>query len=270
LGLSLNVSNDVTWPQLGERLTNQTTDFEISLKFEPNQTLNKSWNSNFDLDLQENKWSIHSDIVDCLFDFSKKQGKGTVRAPNPYVRDALENLLRYLSQAIALHQGQIILHGSGILDRQRKQSYLFLGPSTAGKTTIARIAAQNGFAVLSDDLVLVRSNGSKLFATAIPFHGDFPGQVTLGEWHEVSGLYLLNKAGITASKLIENKAEKTSKALGNVPFIEGIDTSALGNIIRMLQTMLNHTSVYDLFFTPNAQFLEHILQFQTGTHNVLH
>lgn len=74
-----------------------------------------------------------------------------------------------------LGQGRgIEIHGCGVLDRSG-EGYLFVGQSGAGKTTMARLwLEEEGATILSDDRVVLRSQGDHIQMYGTPWHGEAP------------------------------------------------------------------------------------------------
>ena len=72
-----------------------------------------------------------------------------------------------------LGQGRgVELHGCGVVDSQG-EGHLFLGQSGAGKSTMARLwQPQPGIQILSDDRIVLRKEGKKLWMHGTPWHGE--------------------------------------------------------------------------------------------------
>ena len=65
----------------------------------------------------------------------------------------------------------VLLHACGVSDRGR--GLLFAGASGAGKSTIAGLWEQHaGTKILSDDRVILREKGGRIWAYGTPWHGD--------------------------------------------------------------------------------------------------
>ena len=65
----------------------------------------------------------------------------------------------------------IYLHACGIDDNGR--GYLFLGNSTHGKSTMARLWSQEKALVLNDDRIILREQNGRFMMYGTPWHGDF-------------------------------------------------------------------------------------------------
>jgi hypothetical protein len=81
--------------------------------------------------------------------------------------ESAEAALRWITAVELLHRQGLILHGSSIV--RDGWAYVFLGPSGAGKTTIATEAEAD--AVLSDELSIVAKRGAEWLAWPSPFWG---------------------------------------------------------------------------------------------------
>ncbi len=98
-------------------------------------------------------------------DFREKRVQGQV-ARSMY---SFDSLLRVFFSVILLELEGLLVHSAGVSRFQ--QGYLFIGPSGAGKTTLARLSEGYGD-TLSDELSLIRrtEEGWRVFGT--PFWGE--------------------------------------------------------------------------------------------------
>jgi hypothetical protein len=86
---------------------------------------------------------------------------------DPFYGPTMELLMvNYLAQGRG-----VIIHSCAIASKGR--GILFVGESTAGKSTLARMWDQeNGFDVLSDDRTVVRKKGHQFWMYGTPWHGE--------------------------------------------------------------------------------------------------
>jgi hypothetical protein len=87
----------------------------------------------------------------------------------------LDGFLRFLVSTLLLERGSLLLHAAGVVWGLR--GYVFLGPSGAGKTTIASLAERRGARVLGDEVVAARKVGEQVSLWGTPFgsHGQRAG-----------------------------------------------------------------------------------------------
>lgn len=109
------------------------------------------------------------------------------------LQGVFENFLRVLVAYRLLETGGALVHSAGVVEEGR--AHLFLGPSGAGKTTLARLARNAGRAVLSDDMnAVVTPSGSRGFRVdRLPFAGDLGQTAESGGNHPLAGLFRLEK-----------------------------------------------------------------------------
>lgn len=84
------------------------------------------------------------------------------------MRHPLDQVL--LINLLSLGRG-VLFHACGVSDRGR--GYLFLGNSTHGKSTMARIWSKDGATVLNDDRIVVREKNGRFWMYGTPWHGDY-------------------------------------------------------------------------------------------------
>ena len=80
----------------------------------------------------------------------------------------VENVLRPLVARRLLASGGLLVHSAAIVLDER--GFLFVGPSGAGKSTIAGMALDAGYGVLSDDLNAIAGDD----LVPLPFTGELP------------------------------------------------------------------------------------------------
>lgn len=175
------------------------------------------------------------------------------RTGSPYIEEAVENTLRVVFAWRAAQAGGILIHSAGV--RRNGESYLFFGPSGAGKTTISTLCPPGD--VLHDDLCVVFPSGGRYVAIGFPFLGDDRKHLTLHqEVNPVAGFYRLVQSPRVALERIRG-ARGAGEITGSLPFVtEQQDTggTALRNVARMVETV----PVFRLSFRKDASFWEEI------------
>lgn len=111
---------------------------------------------------------------------------GTPIFPLEYPLDELAMMHR-----LALGEG-IEVHALGLADDDGS-GYLFLGHSGAGKSTTAQLWKQQpGVRLLSDDRIILRPRGDKIFMYGTPWHGD--AGVASPESTQLTAIFLLEQS----------------------------------------------------------------------------
>jgi hypothetical protein len=92
--------------------------------------------------------------------------------PNGAALVPLEYPLDELMMINLLARGRgVEMHACGVIDRDGS-AYLFAGQSEAGKSTSARLWHREGATVLSDDRVVLRLRGDRVWVYGTPWHGE--------------------------------------------------------------------------------------------------
>ncbi|HKP88148.1 MAG TPA: hypothetical protein VJZ26_18730 [Blastocatellia bacterium] len=102
----------------------------------------------------------------------------------------IENFLRALYAQLCLRAGGLLLHAAGVV--RAGAGFVFFGPSGSGKTTAARLSP--GRTVLSDDLVILMTEGDRTLVHGVPFRGDFAEAPRVNTSADLRGLFTLVKA----------------------------------------------------------------------------
>lgn len=136
---------------------------------------------------------------------------------------SLQNMLRVaVAWRLALSGAGLMLHASAVEDEGR--SVVFVGPSCAGKSTAARLAAPRP--VLADDVVLLVApeGGVPWRVLSSPFFAepDFKGRVTSGgAWPVAATCTLVH--GRSASIRPLSRAAAAAAVIAHSPFLEVLE-----------------------------------------------
>jgi hypothetical protein len=137
------------------------------------------------------------------------------------------------------------VHAVGIVD-EIGRGHLFLGHSGAGKSTTARLwLNQPGIQILSDDRIILRAHGGKIFMYGTPWHGD--AGISSPDCAAVTNIYFLEQyrhneilslaPGVAAGELFARSfvtrhcAQSMDFSLG---FMERVTRQIPCNIFRFL------------------------------------
>jgi hypothetical protein len=163
----------------------------------------------------------------------------------------VELVLRIVCARLAFQAGGLLLHGAGILRNQGV--HLFIGPSGAGKTTVARLS--KAATVLNDDLVVVRPALPRWTVRGTPFSN--PSQVS--PTHATGPLV----AVWTLQQSAENNivSQSTGRALAHllaaVPVMTGA-TETLPPVVERLKRLLETVTYAELAFNLDGRFWSNI------------
>lgn len=146
--------------------------------------------------MEPGPWVINTTFHDDVLTFESYVEKGEVNlaagrghlvmAPTGLV----ENYLRVLYAWCAVRAGGLLLHSAGVVRDGR--AFLFFGASGSGKTTVARLSAD--YAILSDDILMVKPVNGTFQAFGVPFRGEFVDAPRANTRAPLAGLYRLRKA----------------------------------------------------------------------------
>lgn len=181
-------------------------------------------------------------------DGASSQGSGS---PDPRFLDAFENILRALSAYRCLELGGALFHSSGVVTERGVD--LFVGPSGAGKTTVARLSLECGYGVLSDDINLVLPAADGAYrAQKLPFAGELGYELPLepAAGGVVVGIHRLVQASEHAVR-VPRGGEALAALLGSTPFVNS-DPYALDLLLANLEPL--QSTVDELRFRPDADF----------------
>ncbi|MGA7907674.1 MAG: hypothetical protein WCA16_09740 [Candidatus Sulfotelmatobacter sp.] len=184
--------------------------------------------------------------------FLNREYRASHAAPLDYPLDELL-ITHRLTQERAIE-----LHGVGIVGPDGA-SNLFVGHSGAGKSTTARLwTAHHDVEILSDDRIIVRDEGTRIFMYGTPWHGEAafasPAQAPLQRI-----CILEHGNGNVLTRLSPSQAVAELFARSFVPFhrheyVEGA--------LAFLQHVAVSVPCYRYFFEPDERAVERILNFR--------
>lgn len=192
------------------------------------------------------------------FDLAKQIAGVTVTS-DAYVLLALERMLVYIClQALPQRHDGLLLHASGVV--RRGQGHVFVGPSGAGKTTIARLAAGYG-RVLCDENVIVRvgDDGPQVLST--PFWGSgTPREMVVSErWRvPLQALYALEQT--PTFSLTRLSPGEAVLALMDSNRIAAEQPARAAVWLAATEQLLAQVPMYRLGFRPTAELWTYLDQ----------
>jgi hypothetical protein len=154
-----------------------------------------------------------------------------------------------------LSQGRgVEIHGCGVRDASGRV-YVFAGQSGAGKSTIGRLwAERRDVTVLSDERVVVRTDGGRVTVWGTPFHGD--AILASPASGELAGIFFLRHGGRHAVVPVEGA--HASAQLMSCAFLPFYDPRAVASTLDAIERALGAAPAHDFFFVPDSSALDFV------------
>ena len=183
---------------------------------------------------------------------------GTIGAHRPYfdrrqsfypLEYPLDELLvtHYLSDGMGVE-----VHACGLVD-PHGEGLLFVGPSGAGKTTMARLWQNRpGVIVLSDDRIILRKLDDRVWMYGTPWHGE--AEHASPEKAILTRLFFLTRG--PANELVpQGKPDSVARLFG-CSFLPFYDPSCIKGVLKVCDEIGRTTPCHELRFTPDGAVVE--------------
>ncbi|MEO1083145.1 MAG: hypothetical protein AAFY88_02780 [Acidobacteriota bacterium] len=169
----------------------------------------------------------------------------------PFFRSQVENFFRLLVAYRLLELGGVLFHSAGVVSGER--SFLFLGPSGAGKTTISKLSLATGREVLSDDMnaLCPPPDGGPVRLEKLPFAGDLGNQPGKRRSFPLAAFCRLRQGEHGLKPL--RAAESVAFLVGCAPFINA-DPHRLDALTDNLLDLVRSLPAYELSFAKDGGF----------------
>lgn len=146
------------------------------------------------------------------------------------------------------------VHAVGVVD-EAGRGHLFLGHSGAGKSTTARLwKAQSNAQILSDDRIILRVHGGRVWMHGTPWHGD--AGIASPESAPLSRLYLLEHAHKT--ELSPVSRGRAAAELFARSFVPHHSPRGLQFTLKFLDRVAQETPCFVFRFLPDKSAVEAI------------
>lgn len=164
---------------------------------------------------------------------------------------AILNLIpRIIFMLVSSATNKFVLHACAVLDCENAS--LFIAPSGGGKSTIARIAIDNGLSVLNDERVLACSKNGKIFVSNTPWYGEVRSLLT-GNFF-VKNAFFLQKTRYNSIYTIDNK-QAIQDFFSNYLYFP-ISKNIVKRNIDFCFDFINSVNCYQLNFKPDINIRE--------------
>ncbi len=208
--------------------------------------------------------------------FNAADGRGNIRAKGTLIRGPLMRILEQIfyqafwSARRAAGLDAFLIHSSAVIVDGR--GFLFVGPSEAGKSTVARLSA--GHHVLGDEMNLVLNTGESLAVVGTVFNGLFKGKQPGSA--PLAGVFLLKQAprhALTEAPLLEAVTALAAEIVPPVGLDEVPTRDTLPGMVALAETLAGKTDLKYLEFLPDDGFwqviaAEYGLEIRNAEHDV--
>ncbi len=144
------------------------------------------------------------------------------------------------------------LHGCGVVDSQG-EGHLFVGQSGAGKSTMARLwQPQPGIQILSDDRIVLRQSGQKLWMHGTPWHGE--AGFSSAARAPLTRIYFLQHG--QKSQLLPQRPAEAVGHLFTCSFPPFHDPEALDFTLGFFEEVVKAVPCFELQFLPDESVIE--------------
>lgn len=231
------------WPDfIGEHNPQATESTTLSIRRAPDPTFKKLDRWVYELDFDYQPTSVRMVGLDLMARLELQpslRGALWIATETPdNFHGAFENFLRVVVAYAALSQGGVLVHSAAVVAEQGDDAWLFIGHSGAGKSTVSRLGADSGHAVLSDDLnPILPGDDGNIDVVGSPFLGDLGARAPTRQ--TLSGIYRLEQGTEDALRPI-GPAETLASLMACSPYInfDPHRREALGSNLVSLATRL--------------------------------
>ena len=141
------------------------------------------------------------------------------------------------------------------------RGHLFLGHSGAGKSTTARLwLSHRGVQILSDDRIILRAHGEKVFMYGTPWHGD-AGIAEAERW-PLDGIFVLAQAPANALRPLSRT--EASAELYARSFVPHHSSDAVAFILELFSRITTQVPCFEFSFVPDFTAVEVLLREALG------
>ena len=147
----------------------------------------------------------------------------------------------------------VVLHACGVID-DKGDGHLFLGNSTHGKSTIAKLWSESGATVLNDDRIIVRKKNGQFWMYGTPWHGDFnevsPKAVPIRK------LFFLKHS--EKNSVVPKKGAEAVSMLLTRSFPTLWDQRGMDYTLGLLDRIASKLPCYELDFLPDKKIINFV------------
>jgi len=192
-------------------------------------------------------------------DFAARFDGENVNLVCPYtIQDGFYNFLRWLAPIKFVGQNKLLLHSSCVID-QNKNAYFSLGPSGAGKTTIASLRPRKK--ILGDDMNVVKIEDGRCWAQAGALGQALLNPAEYSNWYPVKAFLWLEKSTKLEIRELSRAAQvkRLATAVANV-FWDNLSEEQALAIFTSINEILKINRMYELAFPIERDVWDFVFQ----------
>lgn len=144
----------------------------------------------------------------------------------------------------------ILVHACGIEDGGR--GYLFLGNSTHGKSTVAKLWHEHGATVLNDDRIIIREKNGTFRMYGTPWHGTFTE--TSSNSLPVEKIFFLTHG--KKNLLVPKTGSEAVSMLLTRSFPPFWDTLMMEQALKLMAGLTESIPCFELHFLPDGEVVD--------------
>ena len=184
------------------------------------------------------------------------------RSGNIYLKEKADNWIQlvlayplveiFLINLLSRGYG-VVLHACGVID-DNGHGHLFLGNSTHGKSTIAKLWSESGATILNDDRIIVREKNREFWMYGTPWHGDF--NELSSKALPIRKIFFLGHG--EKNSIVPRKGAEAVSMLLTRSFPPLWDKEGINYTLSLLDRMAIRLPCFELEFVPDKSALEFI------------
>lgn len=197
-----------------------------------------------DAEWRDGRWMFKRSNFEA--DWSPETRRGEVRLAGDGL-DSIDSVLRILHSTMVVRDGGCLFHAASAI--RNGKAFLFPGVSTAGKSTISKLAPRD-VSILSDEISYLRPMGECYRAFGTPFAGSL-GKRGDNISAPLAAIYLLAKGPENRIDPLTRK-EAISAVMRNILFFAN-DADLMGELFETACRLVTRVPVYRLTFLPTPE-----------------